>query len=94
MNDPFEMLESMAAGIEAQDDGETKSNDIATFILPPVVLMLFTLSWSPLPMPPRALQAKEMMATIPCAHAACRWGKAQLWHAIHILSVACRIFLG
>ena len=30
-DDPFEMLEAMAAGIEAQDEGETKANDVATF---------------------------------------------------------------
>jgi hypothetical protein len=30
-DDPFQMLEEMAARVEAQDDGETKSNDIATF---------------------------------------------------------------
>jgi len=29
--DPFEQLESMASGIEAQDEGETKANDVATF---------------------------------------------------------------
>ena len=29
--DPFEMLEAMASGIEAQDEGETKANDVATF---------------------------------------------------------------
>ena len=29
--DPFELLEAMASGIEAQDEGETKANDVATF---------------------------------------------------------------